>query len=65
MDNSAFIRDTILNNLRNERDFDGMTATELNGYHFSAADIALPDNDGNCEVYRIAVIKHNQQRRFT
>lgn len=60
MDNSAFIRNTIIQNLKKEKDFDGMVAAELNGFHFSAADIALLDNDGNCEVYRIAVIKHNQ-----
>lgn len=65
MDNSAFIRDTIIQNLKNEQDFDGMVSTEIDGNYFSAADIALPDSDGNCEVYRIAVIKHNQQKSFT
>ena len=60
MDNSIFIRDAILSNLKKERDFDGMIAAELNGTYFAAADIALPNVNGSCKAYRIVVIKHNQ-----
>lgn len=60
MDNSSFIRDTIVDNLKRDENFDGMVSSELNGFNFSATDIAVPDTDGNCEVYRIAVIKHRQ-----
>ena len=56
-----FIRDTVLKNLKNDRDLNGMVFTEINGNYFSAVDIALPGNDGNPDVYRIAVVKHNQQ----
>ena len=35
---------------------------ELNGINFASADIALNDKDDNPEIYRISVIKYNQQR---
>lgn len=60
MNNLAFIRDTIIHALKREQEFNGMVSAELDGFLFSVADIALPDTDGNCEVYRIVVIKHSQ-----
>ena len=52
------LRDTILNELKNKNTFGNMTAAEINGNYFSAADIAFTGTDGKHEVYRIAVIKH-------
>jgi len=55
---TAFIRETVLNCLRRSQDFDGMVVAEIDGTYFSAADIALPDSDNNCQSYRLIVIKH-------
>ena len=59
MDNSKLILDTILKNLSNERDFDGMMTEEICDVCVAGADIGLPDGDGNLEVYRIMVMKQD------
>lgn len=64
MDNSAIIRDIVIQNLKREQDFDSIVSAVINGNYFSAADIAIPDSNGNCEVYRMIVIKHNKQKNF-
>ena len=55
---TKFIRDTVLRHLHNERNFNGMIIAEINGCNFSAADIALPDSDNRCQVYRLMIIKY-------
>jgi len=57
---SSELRDRILQNLKYEKEFFGMVNANINGYYFSAADIALPTPNGTLIVFRIAVIKHKQ-----
>jgi len=61
MDNSKYILDTILKNLCNEKDFDGMMTEEFFDFCVAVADIGIPDNDGNLEVYRIMVTKQEKE----
>jgi len=58
MSKTRFIRSTILRYLKNDRNFDGMVTAEFNGKYFYAADIALPNNENHCQVFRIIVVKH-------
>lgn len=58
MNNTNYVRDTILQKLRLNDSFNGMVTAEINGFNFSAADIAILGNDGRSEVYRISVIKY-------
>ena len=55
---AMYIRDTILSLLKKEQSFGSMVAAEINGCLISAADIALPNGTGTCEVFRIAVVPH-------
>ena len=52
------LRNIILQNLKNQKEFQNMVTANSNGSNLSFADIALPDKNGDPEVYRIAVIKH-------
>ncbi|MCL2861426.1 MAG: hypothetical protein FWE22_03345 [Firmicutes bacterium] len=58
MNQTNFIRSTILECLRNNHDFNGIVSAEIDGFNFSAVDIALPDSDNRCQVYRIVIVKH-------
>ena len=61
MRDTACVRDDIIRLLRGEKNYSGMVSIEIDGYFFSAAEVALPDNEGNCEVFRIAVISYQKQ----
>lgn len=61
---TAFIRDRVVKLLGLDGDFNGMIAAEINGCICFAADIALPDTEGNAEIYRIAVVPHNWQKNI-
>ena len=61
--NISTLRDTILQNLKNDKAFDGMVTVNMNGYFFSAADIALPVEGDEPDVYRIAVVKHGAKEK--
>lgn len=66
MDKSIFIRNTIIEKLKNSCLLDfKITDAEINGRYFSGADIAFSSDNEEIEVYRIAVIKHNQHKNFT
>ena len=54
------LRDRILQNLKNEKDFSCMTNININGYYFSAVDVVLPCKVENYDIFRITVIKHNK-----
>ena len=57
--NTSTLRDTILKDLKREKGFKDMVSTNIDGFHFSAADIALPNVNGDtADVYRISVIKY-------
>ena len=65
MKNAAMIRDKIVCFLKNEADLNGLVAADINGCICSAADIALSEADGSCEVYRIAVVPYNWQKAIS
>ena len=54
---SKYIKEEILKNFKNNKDFEDAVVAEINGCNFSAADIAFLDNNKDCQVYRIIVIK--------
>jgi len=58
MNQSNQIRRSILRHLRTRPAYENMVAAEIDGCNFSAADIALPDADKHCRVYRLIIIKH-------
>ena len=60
---SAIIRDTIIKNLKKEKNFNNMVVVEINGILSAAADIALSVGKNECQIFRIAVIPHKTQRR--
>jgi len=53
------IRRSALKYLRGRHAYRDMVVAEINGHNFAAADIALPNIDKQCHVYRLIVIKHN------
>lgn len=59
MNNAIFIRDRIVRLLKSEKDFNGSVTAEINGCFSAALDLALPDDNGNFEVYKIAVVPHD------
>ena len=65
MENMTLIRNSIVQNLKRERGVAGLAAVEIDGDSFSAVDVALPDENGNYEVYRITVTKHGKQKTLT
>lgn len=58
---TSTIRDMITRALKNTKNLAGMVKEDIDGYYFSAAETALLDKDGNCEVFRIIVIKYNRK----
>ena len=64
MKSPAFIRDRVIAILEKEEGFNGMVAAEINGCVCSAADIALPDENGDSEVFRIAVVPHSWRKHI-
>lgn len=59
MENST-LRDVLLTNLESRKEFE-KTITKLDGNYFAAADIVFSGEDGEREVFRIAVIKYNKR----
>ena len=59
------LRDRILLCLKKEKDFSGIVSANIDGYFCSAADIAVPDSDGNIGVFRLAVVKHGSAKHIT
>ena len=62
MVNAGLIRDRVVRLLKNEKDFNGLVSAEINGCFSAAADIALPGKDGDCDVFRIAVVPHDMRK---
>jgi len=58
--NASLLLETILKGLKNEKGFENLAKTEINGNFFSAADIAVPEENG-IAVYRIAVIPYRRE----
>lgn len=63
MKQTSMIRDLCIEGIRKEFASSGMSVVELNGNHFAGADIALKEMK-DVELYRVTVIKHNQERKF-
>ena len=61
MEKTVEIRNLLIEKLKET--YGATAVVPLNGRYFSGADVALNDKDGNPEVYRITVIKHDQQRK--
>ena len=59
------LRDTIIQSLRERKGFEAMAAVDINGFYFKAADVALQSDGGKNTVFRIAVVQHEPQKRFT
>ena len=59
--NSSKLCDIILDKLKQEKIFDGITAAQIAGNNFSAADIAVLLKNGKKEIFRVAVIKYDSQ----
>ena len=56
---SAVIRDTIVRNLKNEKDFEGLRTLKINGVTSAAVDITLYDEElKRWQSFRIAIIPH-------
>ena len=58
---SSELRDKIVRNLKNDKEFSGMASADVNGNYFSAADVALPSGNDNGDIFRIAVVKHTDK----
>ncbi len=50
------IRDKVVESLKKEESFHNMTIVKVDGFHFAAADIAVPDENGGIKEYRIGVV---------
>ena len=59
---AKFLRDTIIRDLR--QGYDGLTVAEINGTFFSAADIAIPEKQGDSKAFRIVVIPQNIDKEY-
>jgi len=59
-----FIRDAIIKLLKKKKEFNTMAAAEINGFNFSAADIALSDGQEGYETYRIVVISYKRKKEI-
>lgn len=59
------LRDRILQSLKNEKDFADIASENINGNYFSAVDLKLPCTNGNSEIFRVAVVKHNGAKAVT
>ena len=56
---TRIIRDKILKHLKNDIYFGGIVmAKEINDTHYSAIDIALPENKNKIHVFRLVIAKH-------
>ena len=59
--NAALVLNRILSNLKKDVYFNGMvTAEEIDGFHFSAVDIALTEGKNKVHVFRLMVVKHDE-----
>jgi len=41
-----------------------MASAEINGFYFSAADIALPNGDGGSQAFRITIAPYKPKLAF-
>jgi hypothetical protein len=57
MENTKAVRDLIVKLLKEQEGTKNAVTVEMEHSKFAVVDIALPDKDGNCEVYRIAVVQ--------
>ena len=62
MNNAVLIRDKVVRLLKSEKGFNSLVSVEINGCLSAAADIALPGKDGDCDVFRIAVVPHDARK---
>lgn len=56
------LRDAVIETLEKDK---SVSVAKLNGNYFSGADIAIDDGSGQPKVFRLTVIKHSQQKKFT
>ena len=61
MDNLVLIRDAVIKNLKSDKDLGAAVFTKIDGTYFTAVDIALQGDDKIPDVFRVAVVKHNNQ----
>ncbi|MCL2847696.1 MAG: hypothetical protein FWE13_02980 [Firmicutes bacterium] len=54
-----YIRDEMLKNLKNNKEFENTVVAEIDGCNVAIADIALPATNNQNQVYRLIIIKHN------
>jgi len=64
MNDAAFIRDRIVRLLKSEKDFRGMVSAETDAYISAAADVVVPCDDGDCDIYRITIVPHDIRKRI-
>ncbi len=59
------MRDKIVESLKKEDGFQSMTVANVNGFYFAAADIAVPDANGEVKEYRIGVVSVSRDKGNT
>jgi len=59
----AILRDLIVQKLKGAEELNKVAAAEFDGFDFSAADIAVTDEDGSCDVLRVTVVRNLEARQ--